>query len=29
MRGRALLDEFTREVYRTEGLDADAGGGRG
>jgi len=26
-RGRALLDEFTREVYRAEGLDADAGEG--
>ena len=28
-RGRALLDEFTREVYRAEGLDADAGEGHG
>ncbi len=28
-RGRALLDEFTREVYRAEGLDADEAGGPG
>jgi hypothetical protein len=28
-RGRGLLDEFTREVYRAEGLDADVGGGLG
>jgi hypothetical protein len=28
-RGRDLLDGFTREVYRAEGLDADVGGGRG
>jgi hypothetical protein len=28
-RGRSLLDEFTREVYRAEGLDADPAGGRG
>jgi hypothetical protein len=27
-RGRALLDDFTREVYRAEGLDADPAGGR-
>jgi hypothetical protein len=26
-RGRALLDEFTREVYRAEGLDGDASAG--
>jgi hypothetical protein len=26
-RGRTLLDEFTREVYRAEGLDPDATGG--
>jgi hypothetical protein len=26
-RGRALLDEFTREIYRAEGLDADGGPG--
>jgi hypothetical protein len=26
-RGRTLLDEFTQEVYRAEGLDADATGG--
>jgi hypothetical protein len=26
-RGRTLLDEFTQEVYRAEGLDADAPGG--
>jgi hypothetical protein len=26
-RGRALLDEFTREVYRAEGLDGDASEG--
>ena len=28
-RGRSLLDDFTREVYRAEGLDADPAGGRG
>jgi hypothetical protein len=27
-RGRSLLDDFTREVYRAEGLDADPAGGR-
>ena len=27
-RGRAQLDDFTRAVYRQEGLDVDAGGGR-
>jgi hypothetical protein len=27
-RGRRLLDEFTREVYRREGLDGDATAGR-
>jgi len=26
-RGRTLLEEFTQEVYRAEGLDADATGG--
>jgi hypothetical protein len=26
-RGRTLLDEFTQEVYRAEGLDADGTGG--
>lgn len=28
-RGRALLDEFTQEVYRAEGLEPDATRGRG